>query len=486
MKKFALLLCGILTPLLATAQTLNINMGEVTYAHSSANTGDMTFSNGSTVTIEGKTYTIADIDNITINSNAIADNTVNVTYNGTTAAVVVAGNIAKYLTVTANGSHVSISQDASLADEITYTLSGTSTNGSFYMDGEFKATLALNNLTLTNTNGAPIDIENGKRIKVTITGTNSLTDSSNGTHNACLYIDGHPEVSGTGTLNITGNTKHAFTSGDYMLISSGTINVKSAASDGLHVEQYFKMDGGNITINAIGDGIDCGFKGVNKGTKDTYEDNGFIFLNGGTLNVTSTGDASKAIKSDSTIVITGGVITATTSGAAYYDTAESDITSSAAMKCDGAFIMSAGTVTLTSTGSGGKGLNATGNINVTGGTMYVVTTGSRYKYDSVNDTKPQGIKSDGNIILFGGNIYCAVANNKATTFKTDYTFNVTGATIMGIGGKDVVPTAGSQTYRTYTGNVTGGQTVSYNGVSFTVPSNYSYTSAPILVSSPSM
>ena len=112
-----------------SAQTLNVKMGEVTYAHSSSNTGDMTFANGTTVTIEGKTYTISEIDNIVINNNSVADNTVSVTYNGSSADVVVAGNVAKYLTVTASGATVSIIQDTSLADEITYTLTGTSTNG---------------------------------------------------------------------------------------------------------------------------------------------------------------------------------------------------------------------------------------------------------------------------------------------------------------------------------------------------------------------
>ena len=486
MKTAVLFLCSLLCPLAITAQTLNVNIGGVTYTHSSSNTGDMTFSNGNTVIIEGKTYTIADINNITIDNSSVADNSVSVTYNGSSATVIVAGNVAKYLTITANGANVRIIQDASLADEITYTLSGTSTNGSFYMDGEYKATLALNNLTLTNTNGAPIDIENGKRINVILTGTNTLTDSSNGTQNACLYIDGHPEISGTGSLTVTGNTKHGITSGDYMLVSSGIINVKSAVSDGLHVEQYFQMDGGTITVNATGDGIDCGFKGVNKGTKDTYENNGFIFLNNGTLNITTTGEATKGVKCDSTLIVTGGNITVTTTGGSYYDTTEKDISSASAMKCDGAFTMSGGTVSLSSTGSGGKGLNATGHINVTGGTMTVVTTGGRYKYDSNNDSKPQGIKSDGDIILTGGNIYCAVVNSKATTFKTDNSFTVKGATIMGIGGKEAFPTSGSQTYKTYTSNVSGGQTVSYNGVSFTVPSNYSCSGAAILVSSPNM
>ena len=486
MKRIAIIICCILCLTTANAQSLNVKIGEIIYVHKAANTGEMTFSNGTTLTIEGKTYSIADINEIDINNNSIDDNTVNVTYNGNSAQVTIAGNIAKYLTVTANGSDISILQDNSLADEITYTLTGNSSDGSFFMDGEYKATLALDNLSLTNANGAPIDIENGKRINVILTGSNTLTDCANGSHNACFYINGHPEISGTGSLTVSGNTKHAITAGDYMQIESGTINVNSAMSDGFHVDQYFKMDGGNITIQAKGDGIDCEFKGVNKGTKDTYENNGFVFINNGTLTITSTGDASKGLKCDSSVVITGGNVNITTSGAAYYDTTESDITSSSALKCEGTFTMSGGTVNLLSTGSGGKGLNATGDINISGGTLTAVTTGSRYKYDSETDTKPQGIKSDGNIILSGGKIYSAVVNTKATTFKTDYTFKVDGATIMGIGGKLALP-SGSQTYKTYSGvGVTGGQTVSYNGVSFTTPSVYSISGADVLVSSPNM
>ena len=156
------------------------------------------------------------------------------------------------------------------------------------------------------------------------------------------------------------------------------------------------------------------------------------------------------MKCDSSVVVTGGNVNITTSGAAYYEASEDDISSSSALKCDGSFTMSNGTISLLSTGIGGKGLNSTGDINISGGTLSAVTTGKRYKYDSELDSKPQGIKSDGNIILSGGNIYSAVIDTKATTFKTDFTFNANGATIMGIGGKAVTPT-GSQKYKTYSG-----------------------------------
>ena len=61
-----------------------------------------------------------------------ADNSVTVSYNGTTATVTVDDNVAQYLTVTQSGAHVSIEQSSAVNDsigEITYTLTGTSPDG---------------------------------------------------------------------------------------------------------------------------------------------------------------------------------------------------------------------------------------------------------------------------------------------------------------------------------------------------------------------
>ena len=119
--------------------------------------------------------------------------------------------------------------------------------------------------------------------------------------------------------------------------------------------------------------------------------------------------------------------------------------------------------------------------------MTVVTLGDRYKYNSNLDSKPQGIKTDGNISITGGEVYSAVYDSKATTFKTDNSFVVKGGTIMGIGGKAIALTSGSQTYKTYTGQtVMGGTAYTQNGVSFTTPADYYNSKAFVIVSSPSM
>ena len=222
MKQIYALIAATMLTISAWAQTLNVNVGNVTYQFPASQTGDMTYADGTTLTIMGKVFTISDITSITVDKSEVTDNTVSIAYNGTSATVTVAGNVARYLTPTVSGAHVSIAQSDDLADEITYTLSGTSSDGEFYMSGSYKATVELNGLTLTNTSpvysGAAVHIQNGKRINVkVITGTtNTLVDAAIGSQKGCLYVKGHAEFKQKGTLNVTGNVKHGIKAGEYI------------------------------------------------------------------------------------------------------------------------------------------------------------------------------------------------------------------------------------------------------------------------------
>ena len=488
MKKIALSISLLLfTAVAATAQTMNVRVGQVTYAHRAANTGDMTITGGNTLTIEGKAYNTGSISQISIDDSDVADNTVSVSYSGQTATVVVSGNIAHLVTVTVSGANVSITQSEALQQEVTYTLSGSSSNGSFFMDGDYKANFVLNNLSLTNPAGCPLDIQDGKAISVTLQGNNSLTDCANGTHNATLYINGHPTFSGTGSLTLIGLTKHAFTSDEYAVIAGGTINVTSAASDGFHINERFQMTAGTLNITSSGDGIDVGFRGANKGTKDQYERNGFAELQGGTITINTSGTATKGLKADSTIIVSGAAVDITTTGSATYDTTEKDFSSAAAVKTGGQFQMQSGSLNATSRGDGGKGINATDDILISGGKVVVTTTGDVFE-NTYGDTKPQAVKTDANITISGGEVYVASSPDKSTAFKADGLFRINGGTLLGIGSKKVSAASSStQKSKTYSGvKVTAGQTVSYDGVSFTVPSFYSNSSANIIVSKAGM
>ena len=411
----------------AGAQTLNVKVGSVTYQFPASQTGEMTYANGETVTIMGKTFTLTDITAMTVDNSKVSDGTIGVSYDGSTASVTVAGNVAQYVTPTVSGAHVSIAQSDNLAEEITYTLSGTSADGEFYMSGSYKATIELNGLTLTNAtpvySGAAVHIQNGKRIKVKIvTGTtNTLSDASTGSQKGCLYIKGHAEFAQKGTLNVVGNVKHGIKTGEYMTLKNATINVTSAVGDGISCAKYFLMESGTINISDTqDDGIQCDIDGdasTGETTDHEDEDSGNVYIEGGTINITVTADAAKGIKGEGDMRISGGDITVKTTGGGVWDSTKVKTKASACLGADGNMTISGGTLNLTSTGAGGKGINGDGTFTATGGTIIIKTSGNAVvasssgtlstvsssqqldKYDSDYKSSPKGIKIDGAITV---------------------------------------------------------------------------------------
>ena len=104
------------------------------------------------------------INNTTAENNQVlTDNTIVVAYNGTTATVTVADNIAQQVTQIVSGAHVSITSN-NTSTEITYILNGSSTDGEFFLNSAYNCTIILNGLTLTNTTpnfcSAAIKIQN--------------------------------------------------------------------------------------------------------------------------------------------------------------------------------------------------------------------------------------------------------------------------------------------------------------------------------------
>lgn len=489
MKNLRLLVCTVMSFMAAQvfSQDIHVSLGNVTYIHSAEEVGDMTFGNsGTTLTIQGKTYTLSEITGMEVLEEAYEEKTVRVNYTGESAVVKVSGDIASEVTATVNGAHVTVTVNPEYEEEIAYDLTGSSDNGSFTMNGDYKSELRLENLQLTNTTGAAISINNGKRLDLILVGENTLTDGTNGTQKACFEIGGHPEISGQGTLNIIANSSHGIDAGDYVLIEGGTINIQ-AVGDGLRAEQYFNLKSGTVNIQSVGDGIDVGFKGVKKGTKDQYPSNGFAYLFGGNLSIVSTGQASKGLKADSTVCISGTTVDITVSGNAYYDSEEDDIKSSAGIKSGGDFEMVKGSLNILATGSGGKGTNIDYDIKVSGGEITIVTLGGRFEYGD-DDAKPQGLKASGSMTLTGGLCKVAVTDKRATALKKEHNLVINGATTISIGGKPYTPlSSGSQNCRSYyPQNNIGGNSYIYDNIEFYLPTGFTNSTGYVITSSPDM
>ena len=442
MKKIlSLLLCMSAFCALMNAQTLHVQVGQVTYAFPAEQAGVMTYAAGSTVHIMDKVFVLSDVDMMYVDGAEVVDNRVAVVYNGETASVSVAGNVAKYLTINVSGAHVNIAQSDELAEEITYSLSGSSEDGEFYMSGSYKATIELNGLSLTNTtpvsSGAAVHIQNGKRIKVKVMeGTsNMLEDAAAGEQKGALYVKGHPEFSGKGTLMVKGHVKHAIKSGEYMTLKDATLKVLSAAGDGLNCGQYFLMKSGVLDIRGVmDDGIQCDIDDTEVGsTGETAdhedEDSGNIYLEGGTITMNITGVAAKGVKSEGDLIVKGGVIAITTTGKGKWDEEDVKTKAAACLGSDAKVVIAGGTLTLTSTGAGGKGINCDAAFEMSGGEVTIVTQGALYYHngttentnytgntDNVNSdyySSSKGVKADGAITISGGKISVATAGRNA-------------------------------------------------------------------------
>ena len=251
---------------------------------------------------------------------AVADNTVEVVFSGTTATVTIADNISSYVTCSSGtSSHVVLVQASTFAGvdattdnedgEIIYSLSGTSTDGEFYLEGSYKCTVELNGLTLTNPSGPAINIQNGKRVALSAQKgtTSTLTDGANENYNGCYHCKGHTKLKGKGTLNVVGNSKHAIYSKEYIEVKNLTLNITGAVKDAIHCKEYLLMESGTVTISGAGDdAVQVELKETNTGETVDHEDEdtGNFYMEGGTLIIS--GYTGKAVKADGTISFIGG------------------------------------------------------------------------------------------------------------------------------------------------------------------------------------
>ena len=343
-------------------------------------TSEIQFSeDGTTFSVADSTYDCTTIDSITV------VHTVTVTFDGDTAYVDL-GHAAN-VTDTIKGAHVNI-VSTNTKSELEFVLQGESTHGSLTYDGPLKCKFYLNGLNLTSDEGAAINIQCGKRVDLILKeGTeNFLVDAPNGEQKGALYCKGHLEVSGGGSLTVSGNSRHAIATKEYMQIkkSTGSITVNKAVSDAMHIGQYFLMEGGTLNIGGQGgEGIQVETMTIITEDNDTIpnpekEDNGLMFIRGGQLNVTASAPGSKAIKAPTDLTISGG------------------------------------TFEIAASGPGSKGISVSGNmlVNQDDNTTFITVraTGGLYEDENEDEVYCYGLKIKGNLTVTAGRLQVSNKN----------------------------------------------------------------------------
>ena len=129
-----------------------------------------------------------------------------------------------------------------------------------------------------------------------------------------------------------------------------------------------------------------------------------ITVLGGYLWAKTSAEAGKCLSSDADVTVKGGQLKLYTSGGSVYEEDENDTSSPAGVKADGNIYIYNGEMLCISTGEGGKGLNADGGITMDDGIVNVVTSGGKYVYNAALDldSSPKGVKADGEITINGG------------------------------------------------------------------------------------
>ena len=255
-----------------------------------------------------------------------------------------------------------------------HTVTGTLSNGMILVDTTEKVKLRLSGANITNSNGPAIYGQNAKKLYITLEKdtTNTLADGrsySDQKAKATLFCNDDLEIKGKGTLNITGNYKHAICSDDDINIENGVINIKSAVSDGVHANGSIDITGGTLNITATKDciqteteelTIDDGTLTLSAGSQALASDTAVI-INGGTVNVTK----SKEGVESKIITINGGTVNITSE-----DDCLNASMGTGSMQDDGSkLIISGGSVYLN--GITGDALDSNGTLTISGGTTVV-------------------------------------------------------------------------------------------------------------------
>lgn len=350
------------------------------------------------------------------------------------------------VSITTDKEHVVIT--SSITDkELSYVLSGVSSEGSVKIYGNYKFGLYLNGTGITNPKGAAINIQCGKKITVTVVDetSNLLIDGSTYEQvdgedmKGTFFSEGQLNFYGTGKLSVRGKYKHAICTDDYFRMYEGNITVKEAASDAVHANDYIRIDGGSINTKSVGEGFDSeGYVAINGGTVNiaTTGDKGHgvkaaSYINiasSGSIDINVSGKASKGFKNSGDVTISQGTINITTTGDAFYDTDDADISSAAGINTDGNLTIDKGILTINSSGKGGKGISADGTLVINNGTIHTTTTGGQFVYGG-DDTAAKAIKSTGNLTVNGGTILIKTSGVEAEGLESKATLTINGGTL---------------------------------------------------------
>ena len=336
-------------------------------------------------------------------SGKYADNVAYIQLNGTTAQC-------DSNAVTIDGSTVTIQ------DEGTYILSGTLDDGMVIVNAEKddKTQLVLNGASIHSETSAAIYVLQADKVFLTLAeGTeNSLSSGESYTAidetniDAAVYSKEDLTINGAGALTVTAPGGHGIVSKDELTITGGILTV-NAASHGLDGKDNIAITGADLTVTAGKDGIHA--------ENDDDTTLGWLYIESGDFHITAEGDGLSA---GAYMTILDGTFAITTGGGSVNGSKQSSDSWGGFMGGRGGMGGMGGhggstASTSTEDSTSIKGLKATGDLTISGGTFTI---------DSADDA----VHSNANVTVTNGTFTISTGDDG---FHADSNLSISGGTI---------------------------------------------------------
>lgn len=322
----------------------------------------------------------------------VTDGTISIVYSESGATVT--GDESGMVKVNGNDVTVTNTSDAC----ITYELSGTASDGFFRLYSSAKQVIKLKGLNLTNPSGAALNNQSHKYTAVVLSGDNYLCDGavdSSGNYpdqtsdedmKAAFFSEGQLIFSGDGNLTVTANGKSGITSDDYIIFQD------------------------NVTVNVTSKG-GHGIRGDEK-----------VWINGGTINVTTSAVGKKGVTTSGEFRLGGGLVTVISTSQA--GTVDGELTGASGVKADESVVVDGGSISIHVSGKGCKGISCDGDGHFNGGAVKVTATGANYgnssqgPWGSSSESKSaKGMRFEGDLYFDGSDVEVSCAAHEGIEAK---------------------------------------------------------------------
>lgn len=258
-----------------------------------------------------------------------------------------------------------------------YTVTGALNDGQIIIasEDEEPVRLVLNGAQIYSSASSPIYVKNADKTVITLAegSTNSVNctsssdqgNASSDEPDAALFSQDDLTINGTGSLALVAESGAGINCKDNLKLVSGSITVDSGA-DGIKGKDSIAVRDGKITVTAGKDGM--------QSSNEEDLTKGFVYIEGGTLQITAEADG---IQAETSLLVKGGVINISSGGGSQGNEPGPG--------------MNRENVQTDSETDSAKGIKATADITIENGSI-------------VLDTADDAIHSNGSISINGGTV----------------------------------------------------------------------------------